>query len=261
MKSRRLVAGASVAGIFAGMVAATLAVSPASAGIGAAQSGAAAQTAAACTALAALMLPDAVVHKAEAVPGPSFATSEGPPLTGLPAFCRVAAVAKPAINFEVWLPLAGWNGRFQVVGNGANAGSISYSALAVALRRGYAAASTDTGHATRESRDATWALGHPDLVADFGYRSMHLTTEHGKKIVQAFYREPARKSVLRRLFDRRSSRHDGGATLSRRLRRPDRRCAGDELDTVSGRRSSMGGPGDEQGSGKLHPRQQAQDPW
>ena len=34
------------------------------------------------------------------------------------------------IKIEVWLPAAGWNGKFQAVGNGNWAGSISYRALA-----------------------------------------------------------------------------------------------------------------------------------
>ena len=29
------------------------------------------------------------------------------------AFCRVAGVAEPAIRFEVWLPMADWNGKYQ----------------------------------------------------------------------------------------------------------------------------------------------------
>jgi feruloyl esterase len=29
-----------------------------------------------------------------------------------------------------------------------------------------------------------WAIGHPELVADFGYRAIHVTAENGKKIVE-----------------------------------------------------------------------------
>ena len=39
-----------------------------------------------------------------------------------------------------------WNGKFQSVGNGGTAGVIGYNAMAAALNRGYATASTDTGH-------------------------------------------------------------------------------------------------------------------
>jgi feruloyl esterase len=150
----------------------------------------------ACDALARLALPDTAISAAESVPGPSFAPAGGAALSGLPAFCRVAAVTKPAVKFEVWLPRDRWNGKFQGVGNGANAGSISYAAMATALRRGYATASTDTGHATTNARDATWAVGHPELVVDFAYRAIHVTTENAKKIVGAFYGAPARHSYF-----------------------------------------------------------------
>ena len=38
------------------------------------------------------------------------------------------------IKIEVWLPTAGWNGKFQAVGNGGWAGAISYAAMAEAVR-------------------------------------------------------------------------------------------------------------------------------
>jgi len=52
----------------------------------------------------------------------------------LPAFCRVLAEAKPTsdsdIKIEVWLPLAGWNGKLQAIGNGGFAGMIDSRQLA-----------------------------------------------------------------------------------------------------------------------------------
>jgi len=53
-------------------------------------------------------------------------------------------------------------------------------------------AATDTGH-VGGSTDSSWALGHPELVTDFGYRGLHLTTVNGKAITNAFYsRQPDR---------------------------------------------------------------------
>jgi len=83
-----------------------------------------------------------------------------------------------------------------MVGNGANAGSIVYGAMATALRRGYATASTDTGHATTNARDGQWAIGHPELVADFGYRAIHVTADNSKQIVSAFYGQRASQSYF-----------------------------------------------------------------
>jgi feruloyl esterase len=148
----------------------------------------------ACASLAALQLPETAITSADELSGPTFAPpGGGTVLRNLPAFCRVIAVTKPAVTVEVWLPLANWNGKFQGVGNGGTAGVISYGALASGLRRGYATASTDTGHVSKDSADSSWALGRPDLVADFGYRGLHVMTDNGKQITQAFYNaRPAR---------------------------------------------------------------------
>ena len=49
------------------------------------------------------------------------------------------------IKIEVWMPASGWNGKFEAVGNGGWAGTISYPAMAQAVARGHATTSTDTG--------------------------------------------------------------------------------------------------------------------
>ncbi|MFL2546005.1 MAG: tannase/feruloyl esterase family alpha/beta hydrolase [Candidatus Rariloculaceae bacterium] len=109
-------------------------------------------------------------------------------LVDLPKFCRVELTIRPSadsdIKTEVWLPAEGWNGKFLTVGNGGWAGSIQYAALADGVRRGYATASTDTGHTTS---DATFAIGHPEKLIDFGYRAVHETAVQGKAAVAALY--------------------------------------------------------------------------
>lgn len=144
-------------------------------------------TAAQCAALQRATLPDTTIESADIFEGPSFTPPGSTALDRLPPFCRVVAVSKPSIRFEVWLPASTWNGKFQGVGNGGTAGIISYSALAAGIRRGYATASTDTGHVSKDSADSTWALGRPDLVADFGARGLHVMTEHGKALTTALY--------------------------------------------------------------------------
>jgi tannase/feruloyl esterase len=101
-----------------------------------------------CSRVAAtLNLTNAKVTTATVVPAGSFTppaegTATARPITGLPAFCRVQLTLTPSadsdIKTEVWMPLTGWNGKFQQVGNGAFAGSIQYAALGEALKRGYA---------------------------------------------------------------------------------------------------------------------------
>jgi feruloyl esterase len=85
---------------------------------------------------------------------------------------------------EVWMPTSGWNGKLQAVGNGAFNGSVPYGAMAAAVGRGYSAAGTDTGHT---GGSASFALGHPEKVLDFGWRAVHETTVTSKTIIAAFY--------------------------------------------------------------------------
>jgi feruloyl esterase len=118
-------------------------------------------------------------------------------LNVLPAFCRMMAKLTPSsdsdIRVEVWLPRSGWNGKLEGVGNGGWAGSITYSALAEAVSRGYAAASTDTGHAGGMN-DGQFAYKHPEKVVDFAYRAVHEMTLTAKALVTAYYGNEPRLS-------------------------------------------------------------------
>jgi feruloyl esterase len=89
------------------------------------------------------------------------------------------------------MPASGWNGKFQAVGNGAFNGAIAYPAMMTALSRGYAASSTDTGHS---GGSASFALGHPEKVVDFGWRAVHEMTGAAKKIIAAYYGSGAKFS-------------------------------------------------------------------
>ncbi len=169
--------------------------------------GCSARATAPCADLKSLSLGDATITQAASVVAGPFAlpAEPGAPAQSvtLPAFCRVQGVIAPTrdshIEFEVWLPAAGWNGRYQGVGNGAFAGSIEYvgeaGALASALKAGYAASSTDTGHHA-DGIDARWALGHPDKIVDYGYRAIHETAEKAKIVIRTFYGEPAKHSYF-----------------------------------------------------------------
>jgi feruloyl esterase len=152
--------------------------------------------AATCESLQSLSLPDTTILSAALVPAGPFTTtptpaSPKPQTLRIPVeACRVAGVVKPAVNFEVWMPSSGWNGKFQGVGNGGFAGVISYAAMVTALGRGYATASTDTGH---NVPGGAWALNQPALIVDFAHRAIHEMTVKSKLIVEAFYNKaPAR---------------------------------------------------------------------
>lgn len=160
-------------------------------------------SAATCEGLADLKLPNTTITSAQSVAAGAFTppTGSAAPYKNLPAFCRVAGVIKPTsdseIKFEVWLPAANWNGKFHGIGNGGFAGSISYGGpaggLSGALARGYATASTDTGHS---GGDASWALGHPEKIVDYGHRAIHEMTEKAKMIIKAFYGDGPKRSYF-----------------------------------------------------------------
>jgi feruloyl esterase len=122
------------------------------------------------------------------------------PPANIPAHCRVQMVLKPTadslINMELWLPTQNWNGKFMGVGNGGFAGSIQglNNDMPQALRLGYATAGTDTGH---QEQGGSWAIGHPEKMIDFGYRSTHEMTLKAKQIVKAFYDENAKYSYFK----------------------------------------------------------------
>src|SRR4029079_6767504 len=60
---------------------------------------------------------------------------------------------------------------------------------------GYAAAGTDDGHKS-VNRSATWALGHPEKIKDFAWRSLKETTDAAKALVAAQKCEPAKRSYF-----------------------------------------------------------------
>src|SRR5208282_5451862 len=155
--------------------------------------------AATCESLVSLKLPETTITAAQLISTGTYSAPNGQVFTHLPAFCRVAATLTPTgdsdIGIEVWMPASSWNGKFEGVGNGGFAGSIEYSALASGLRLGYATVSTDTGHAG-STYDGSFALGHPQKIIDFGYRSIHLMTARGKQIAAAFYGENPQHSYF-----------------------------------------------------------------
>jgi feruloyl esterase len=151
-----------------------------------------AQAASNCASLAGIPLPvPNTTIAAEEVPAGTFMGQ-----TSLPAFCRVIGNSKPRptsnIGFEVWMPLSGWNYKFEQIGNGGLAGSIQYGGMAIALRQNYASASTDDGTAG----DIPGFLLDTNKVLDWRINAVHETAENSKAIVQAFYGVNARRAYF-----------------------------------------------------------------
>ena len=159
----------------------------------------AAHAAQTCETLSKLDLPATSITAAESVAAGAYTPPTGKAQPNLPAFCRVAGTIKPSpdsnIQFEVWMPASNWNGKFQGAGNGGFAGVIGYDQLMNAVAHNYATAGTDTGHHAGGT-DASWALDHPDKIADFGYRAIHETAVKAKAILHAFYGADPQRSYF-----------------------------------------------------------------
>ena len=113
----------------------------------------------------------------------------------MPQYCKVDGfVATPGntVNFRLGLP-ATWNGKFYFQGVGGFAGAIG--PLNTGLERGYASASTDTGHQAAGT-DASWALNNPAKKIDYGYRGVHVTAVAAKSLSHAYYGTAPRYSYF-----------------------------------------------------------------
>jgi hypothetical protein len=160
------------------MKSSTLALAAMSASLLALGAPAAAHAETACADLVKTALPHAEVTSAKA------ATVAGKDV------CQIAVTSRPTkdsdIRLEVWIPVgAAWNGKFVQVGNGGFAGAIPRVSFNGPVKAGYAVAGTDDGHQDPVGTNASWALGHPEKVVDFGYRSLKETTDISKALIAA----------------------------------------------------------------------------
>ncbi len=132
------------------------------------------------------------------VPPPSSVAPDLPQrVASMPAFCRVRATAMPSrdshVGIELWMPLAGWNGRLLGTGNGGGAGRIAYEmGMIEGLKRGFAVANTGVG--TAPAVDPLAA--RPDRWVDFGSRATHEMTRIAKTMVGAFYKVASFRSYF-----------------------------------------------------------------
>jgi hypothetical protein len=124
--------------------------------------------------------------------------SATPMTTPAPAsvpYCLVKVLIPQAINIWIGLPTT-WNGRWQSLGGGGYAGSVS--APTSAVNGGYAGATTDTGHVGGSGTfgcvnnctgNSASNPGQPNipLQIDFANRSEHLMAVLGKQLVNAYY--------------------------------------------------------------------------
>ncbi len=138
-----------------------------------------------CSALKDLVLDAAFVTSARVMPASDT----------LPAYCELRATALPAISIEVRLPLEGWNGKYYQTGCGgfcgilgrADKGGGFINAMGPGLAKGYATATSDSGHHGLSVVDAAWAYNNPPAERDWGWRSIGETHRVAEAAIEAFY--------------------------------------------------------------------------
>ncbi len=113
----------------------------------------------------------------------------------LPAYCEVRATALPSISIETRLPLENWNGKFYQAGCGGWCGTLVrgdeggrwVNAMSSGLARGYATATSDSGHHGLSVVDADWADSNPNGERDWGWRAIGETYRVANTLIEAFY--------------------------------------------------------------------------
>ncbi|KUN18381.1 tannase [Streptomyces antibioticus] len=116
-------------------------------------------------------------------------------VTDVPAYCEVTVTlthpgADDHAKVRTWLPVSGWNGRFQGLGGSAYLAGDNNVGLATAVKQGYAAVTTDAG--VGDALDTSWALNSAGQVnttplKNFASRSQHEAAVVGKEVVDGVY--------------------------------------------------------------------------
>jgi feruloyl esterase len=151
-----------------------------------------------CAGIAQVAVPDVAITGALATAAGTAWNSgvQGPrpPASVDRPFCRIQGTIEGSIRFELWLPMsADWNGKFLGAGVGGAAGTFNFNDLPRGVNRGYAAATTDTGH---RIDDPVWMLNNPRALENYTIRANHLLPVKAKLIIAAFYARPIVRSYF-----------------------------------------------------------------
>ncbi len=102
--------------------------------------------------------------------------------------CRIALSVRTSPSsetfFDAWLP-DDWNGRFLGTGTGGIGGCIDYGTMQMGAQLGFAVIGTNAGHNGSTGYD--FFLNKPEVIEDFGGRSIHVEAVVGKKLIKQYY--------------------------------------------------------------------------
>ncbi len=172
-----------------------------------------AQTSNSCADLAKLKIESVEISSAKLIPAGPANVKTGPTSTYtavLPAYCRVDGMmsrrkgvdgAEFGIGFAFALP-DNWNGDFMMQGGGGGNGfigdplGISYAGDRSALARGFAVASTDTGHKAKTGSFDFSFMRDQQAYLDFAYLANAEVAGLAKRIIAEYYTKPAAYSYF-----------------------------------------------------------------
>ena len=114
--------------------------------------------------------------------------------------CVLRGVINPEVQYIIYLP-TNWNGRIYMHGNGGYAGEslddeIGHLARLKAVRHGFVAAFTNTGHDAESEAGASWGYNNIQKEIDFGFRAVHVTIAAVKELSAAYYGKEPRYSYF-----------------------------------------------------------------
>ncbi len=166
-----------------------------------------------CESLTQLRLHGVEITKAEDIPaGTTIPVPYVGPIGPLPAHCRVDGVIHRrtgidgeefGIGFALALPAQdAWNGDFMMQGGGGGNGIVSYPLGASytgdksALARGFAVASTDTGHKAKTGPFDFSFMRDQQAYLDFAFEANAEVAELAKQIIAHYYAKAATYSYF-----------------------------------------------------------------
>ena len=161
----------------------------------------------ACSSIRNIKVPGAEVLSITAIAKTNVSVPESvinPAVSGL-NICDVTLIlthpgANDTVTVEVWLPISGWNGRFQATGGGGFSVGYGPPGLAPAVAVGYSAVSSDGGNFGAGFALLPDALvdGHVNwpLLLNYASRSVHDMTVAGKAITEQYYGKAAEYSYF-----------------------------------------------------------------
>ncbi|KAL7655361.1 hypothetical protein ACMYSQ_007314 [Aspergillus niger] len=128
------------------------------------------------------------------------------------SFCNVTVTHthpgwNDTVHTQVWLPLEGWNGRFQALGGGGYSLDLGTTYITYAVAMGFASASTDGGLPAGNGKDSSiptdlsWALSDENnvnwqLLENYASKATNDMAMIGQQIIKSYYNKSASYSYF-----------------------------------------------------------------